>query len=163
MPIQVGETLPHVTLQRMAQGGVVSDDFDSLFANQKIVLFAVPGAFTPTCSQAHLPGFVVHADTIKAKGVDRIYCLSVNDAFVMNAWGQAHNAEALDMLADGNADFVRALGLDIDVSQRGMGVRARRFALIADNGVVTWLAVEEPGQFEQSSAEAVLAALEDAS
>lgn len=160
MSIQVGDTLPQATLYRMAQGGPVSESFESLFAHQTVVLFAVPGAFTPTCSQSHLPGFVVNADKIKAKGVDRICCLSVNDAFVMDAWGREHNAEAIDMLADGNADFVKALGLELDLSQRGMGIRARRFALIAENGVVTWLAVEEPGQFEKSSAEAVLRVLD---
>jgi len=160
MSIQVGETLPQFTVYRMAQGGPVSETFDSLFANRKVVLFAVPGAFTPTCSQSHLPGFVINADRIKALGVDRICCLSVNDAFVMDAWGQAHNAEAIDMLADGNAEFVTALGLEMDVRQRGMGIRSKRFALLADNGVVAWLAVEGPGQFEKSSAEAVLNALQ---
>lgn len=159
MSIQVGDTLPKVTLYRMAEGGPVAETFESLFTDQKVVLFAVPGAFTPTCSQAHLPGFVVNADTFKEKGVDRIICLSVNDAFVMSAWGDQHNADAIDMIADGNADFVKALGLDLDVSTRGMGIRARRFAMIVNDGVVEWLGVEDSGQFEKSSAEAVLAAL----
>lgn len=160
MSIQVGDTLPNATLYRMAEGGPVTENFDSLFAGQKTVLFAVPGAFTPTCSQSHLPGFVVHADAIKARGVDRVICLSVNDAFVMAAWGKQHNAQAIDMIADGNADFVKALGLELDVTSRGMGIRSRRFALIADNGVVKWLGVEHSGQFEKSSAEAVLTALD---
>lgn len=160
MSIQVGDTLPNATLYRMAEGGPVAETYDSLFAGQKVVLFAVPGAFTPTCSQAHLPGFVVNADTIRDKGVDRIICLSVNDAFVMSAWGEAHNAnDTIDMIADGNADFVKALGLELDVSSRGMGIRSRRFALIANNGVVEWLGIEDSGQFEKSSAEAILKAL----
>lgn len=160
MSIEIGQTLPNVTLYRMGEGGPVSENFESLFKGQKVVLFGLPGAFTPTCSQSHLPGFVVLADQLKAKGVDRIGCISVNDAFVMSAWGQSQNAEELDMLADGNADFVRALGLDLDLTSRGMGVRAKRFALIANNGNVTWIEVEAPGQFEVSSAEAVLKALE---
>lgn len=160
MSIQVGDTLPKTTLYRMAEGGPVAETFESLFGAQRVVLFAVPGAFTPTCSQAHLPGFVANADKIKAKGVDRIICLSVNDAFVMNAWGEQHNADNIDMIADGNADFVKALGLDLDVTSRGMGIRARRFALIANNGVTEWLGIEDSGQFEKTSAEAIMAALQ---
>ncbi len=160
MTIQVGETLPNVLLHRMGEGGPVSVSSDDLFADQTVVLFAVPGAFTPTCSQSHLPGFVVNADTLTAKGVDRIVCLSVNDAFVMAAWGKQQNADALDMIADGNADFVEALGLEMDATGRGMGVRSRRFALIAKNGIVEWIAVEEPGQFEVSSSEHVINALD---
>lgn len=159
MTIQVGETLPNVIVHRMGEGGPISVSTDELFTDQKVVLFAVPGAYTPTCSQSHLPGFVVNADAILAKGVDRIICLSVNDAFVMSSWGREQNAEALSMIADGNADFVEALGLEMDATSRGMGVRARRFALIANNGVVEWIAVEEPGQFEVSSSEKVLEAL----
>jgi peroxiredoxin len=159
MTIQVGESLPNVIMHRMGEGGPVSLSSDELFADQKVVLFSVPGAFTPTCSQSHLPGFVVNADKIKAQGIDRIVCLSVNDAFVMAAWGKQQNADALDLIADGNADFVEALGLDMDATSRGMGVRSRRFALIANDGVIEWLAVEEPGQFEVSSSENVLAAL----
>lgn len=160
MSIQVGESLPtDILLYKMAESGPISQSFDDLFKDQRVVLFAVPGAFTPTCSQAHLPGFVVAADQLKAMGIDRIICLSVNDAFVMNAWGKQHNAEALDMVGDGNADFVKALGLDMDASGRGMGTRSRRFALIAENGLVQWLGIEEPSQFEKSSADAVMAAL----
>lgn len=160
MSIQVGDVLPaDILLYRMAESGPISESTQSLFRDQRVVLFAVPGAFTPTCSQAHLPGFVVAADQLRALGVDRIICLSVNDAFVMHAWGQQHNAEAIDMMADGNADFVKALGLDMDASGRGMGIRSRRFALIADNAKVSWVGIEEPGQFEKSSADAVLEAL----
>lgn len=160
MSIQVGDVLPsNILLYRMAESGPISESTQSLFQHQRVVLFAVPGAFTPTCSQAHLPGFVVAADRLREMGVDRIICLSVNDAFVMNAWAQQHNAEALDMLGDGNADFVKALGLDMDASGRGMGIRSRRFALIADNAEVRWIGIEEPGQFEKSSAEAVITAL----
>lgn len=160
MSIQVGDVLPaDILLYRMVESGPISESSQSLFQDQRVVLFAVPGAFTPTCSQAHLPGFVVAADQLKAMGVDRIICLSVNDAFVMHAWGQQHNAEAIDMLGDGNADFVKALGLDMDASGRGMGIRSRRFALVADNARVSWLGIEEPGQFEKSTAEAVVTAL----
>ena len=160
MSIQVGDVLSaDILLYRMAESGPISEPTQSLFQDQRVVLFAVPGAFTPTCSQAHLPGFVVAADQLKAQGVDRIICLSVNDAFVMHAWGQQHNAEAINMMADGNADFVKALGLDMDASGRGMGIRSRRFALIAENAKVSWIGIEEPGQFEKSSADAVLEAL----
>ncbi|MDX1514232.1 MAG: peroxiredoxin, partial [Gammaproteobacteria bacterium] len=115
--------------------------------------------FTPTCSQAHLPGFVVNADKIKAKGVDKIVCLSVNDAFVMDAWGKTQNAEEIHMVADGNGDFAKAIGLELDLRARGMGVRAKRFARIAEDGVVNHLAVEESGKFEVSSAEKMMALL----
>lgn len=160
MSIQVGDVLPNdILLYRMAESGPISESTESLFQDQRVVLFAVPGAFTPTCSQAHLPGFVVKADEFKQLGVSRIICLSVNDAFVMNAWGLQQNAEAIDMLGDGNADFVKALGLDMDATGRGMGIRSRRFALIADDARVRWIGIEEPGQFEKSSADSVLAAL----
>lgn len=129
-----------------------------IFDGKKVVLFAVPGAFTPTCSAAHLPGFVVHVDQIKAKGVDTVACMSVNDVFVMNAWGQSANAEHLMMLADGNADFTKALGLELDGSGFGMGTRSQRFAMIVDDGVVSLLNVDA-GALEGSSAEAILAAL----
>ena len=132
---------------------------DDLFAGKKVVLFAVPGAYTPTCSMAHLPGFVVKADEIFAKGVDSIVCLSVNDVFVMDAWGQDRNAEALVMAADGNGDFTKAVGLELDATGFGMGVRSQRYAMVVDDGVVSSLHVEAPGKFEVSSAEAVLGAL----
>ncbi len=132
---------------------------DELFAGKKVVLFAVPGAFTPTCSMAHLPGFVVKADEIQAKGVDSIICLSVNDAFVMDAWGKEKNAEALIMAADGNGDFTQAIGLEMDASGFGMGVRSQRYAMVIDDGVVSALHIEDPGKLEVSSAEAVLSNL----
>jgi peroxiredoxin len=124
------------------------------------VLFALPGAFTPTCSAAHLPGYVVHADEIKAKGVDGIICLSVNDAFVMDAWGKSQNVEGkLFMVADGNGDLTRALGLEMDGRAFGMGIRSQRYAMIIENGMVTALHVEKPRKFEVSSAEAILESL----
>ena len=132
---------------------------DELFGGKKVVLFAVPGAYTPTCSQAHLPGYVVQADAIKDKGVDSIVCLSVNDAFVMDSWGTDKNAEALMMIGDGNGDFTKAVGLEMDGSGFGLGTRSQRYAMIVEDGTVTKLAVEEPGQFEVSKAEAILEAL----
>jgi peroxiredoxin len=123
------------------------------------VLFSVPGAFTPTCSAKHLPGFVERADEILAKGVDEIVCMAVNDVFVMNAWGQSANADKITMLADGNAEFANAIGLELDASGFGMGQRSQRFAFIADNGIVTGLFVEGPGEFRVSSAEYVLSEL----
>jgi peroxiredoxin len=127
-----------------------------LFDNKKVVLFALPGAYTPTCSAAHLPGFVVKADDIKARGVDDIICLSVNDAFVMDAWGKQQNAEHIKMIADGSADFTDAMGLTLDLTGNGMGVRSQRYAMIVNDGKVEWIGVEEGGQFEVSSAESVL-------
>lgn len=160
MSIEVGDSLPKdILVYRMADNGPVSITTQELFQDQRVVLFAVPGAFTPTCSEAHLPGFVVMADQFKQAGVDRVICISVNDAFVMGAWAKQQNADELDMLADGNADLVSALGLAMDASGRGMGTRSRRFALIADDGVVRWLGVEAPGEFEKSSADSVMAAL----
>tara|TARA_B110000971_G_scaffold63804_1_gene65197 strand:- start:281 stop:721 length:441 start_codon:yes stop_codon:yes gene_type:complete len=129
-----------------------------IFDGKKVVLFAVPGAFTPTCSMAHLPGFVVHVDAIKAKGVDTVACMSVNDVFVMDAWGKAANAEHLMMLADGNGDFTKALDLVLDASVYGMGARSKRFAMIVDDGVVSLLNIDEAA-LEGTSAEAILAAL----
>ncbi|WP_234495896.1 peroxiredoxin [Vibrio maritimus] len=156
--IQQGQALPNVTLSQLTADGMVNHNVAELFADKKVVLFAVPGAFTPTCSEAHLPGFVVNADTIKAKGVDLICCVSVNDAFVMKAWGEVHNASELLMLGDGDAAFTKAIGLDMDTASFG-GVRSQRYAMIIDNGVVTQLNVEAPSQFEVSTAEAILAAL----
>lgn len=159
MTIQQGDKLPQATMHSMVDGKPTPMTTDDLFAGKKVVVFAVPGAFTPTCSQAHLPGFVVHADAIKAKGVDSIVCLSVNDAFVMGAWGASANAEHLLMVGDGNGDFTKALGLEMDGSGFGLGTRSQRFAMIVDDGTVTTLAVEAPGQLEVSTAEAMLAAL----
>ena len=159
MAIQEGDRLPEATLHTMKDGKPTPVTTGDLFGGKKVVVFAVPGAFTPTCSQAHLPGYVVHADAIKAKGVDDIVCLSVNDAFVMGAWGDGQNAEALVMVGDGNGDFTEALGLEMDGSGFGLGTRSQRYAMIVDDGVVTKLAVEAPGQFEVSKAEAILEAL----
>ncbi len=159
MTIKVGDRIPDATLHTMGEKGPQPLTTQEIFGGRKVVLFAVPGAFTPTCSKAHLPGFVVNADKLKAKGVDTIACLSVNDAFVMGAWGASANAEKLLMLADGNATFTKALGLELDASGFGMGTRSQRFAMIVEDGVVKKLAVEAPMKFEVSSAEAMLAAL----
>jgi len=157
MAIAVGEKIPAGTLKIAATDGMKDVSTDELFGGKKVVLFAVPGAFTPTCSKQHLPGFVSKANELKAKGVDSIICLSVNDAFVMDAWGKAHQADdAVIMAADGNAEFTRALGLEFDASDFGMGVRAQRFALIVDDGVVKGVYIEAPMKFEVSSAEAIL-------
>ena len=155
----VGDKIPSATLKIMGEKGPQDLSTEELFAGKKVVLFAVPGAFTPTCSMAHLPGFVALADKIKDKGVDAIACLSVNDAFVMDAWGKGANAEELLMVSDWDAGFSKALDLTMDASGFGLGVRSQRFALIAEDGVITHLAVEAPGQFEVSKAEAVLEAL----
>ncbi|GAA4355972.1 peroxiredoxin [Kangiella marina] len=156
--IKVGDKLPNVTIKVMGEEGPKDIQTDDIFSGKKVVLFAVPGAFTPTCSAAHLPGFVVNYEQFKDKGVDTVACMSVNDAFVMNAWSKDQNAENLLMVADGNADFAEALGLEMDGTGFGMGVRSKRFALIADDGVVTSLEVDEKG-FEKSSAENILSQL----
>ncbi|MEA1080310.1 peroxiredoxin [Marinobacter qingdaonensis] len=158
MAIQVGDRLPDVELQVMGENGPEKVSTGQLCAGQKVVIFAVPGAFTPTCSAAHLPGFVVDADKIKAKGVDRIICTSVNDTFVMDAWGKAHNAEEIVMLADGMGDFAKALGLTQDRTANQMGIRSQRYAMIVDDGVVKLLNIDEKG-LESTSSEAILAAL----
>ena len=159
MAIKEGDKLPQATLHTMQDGRPTPVTTDDLFAGKKVVLFAVPGAFTPTCSQAHLPGYVVNADAIKSKGVDSIICLSVNDAFVMGAWGENANAEQLMMVGDGNGEFTKAVGLEMDGSGFGLGTRSQRYAMIVEDGTVTKLAVEDPGQFEVSAAEAILEAL----
>ncbi|MGK4475752.1 peroxiredoxin [Aeromonas molluscorum] len=156
--ISVGQSLPAGEFTIFTTEGKQTLDTQALFAGKKVVLFAVPGAFTPTCSNAHLPGYVVKADEFSAKGVDAIYCLSVNDAFVMKAWGEAQNAQAITMLADGDASWTRALGLEKETGSFG-GVRAQRFALIAEDGLVTALNVEAPGKFEVSDADSLLALL----
>jgi peroxiredoxin len=156
MTIQVNDAVPSAKVKIVVAGEASEVDTAELFSAGKSVIFGLPGAFTPTCSQAHLPGFVVMADDIKAKGVERIVCMAVNDAFVMGAWGKASNADALTMLADGNCDFSKALGLDFDGSGFGMGQRCKRFAAIVDNGTVTHAFIEGPGEFEVSSAENVL-------
>jgi len=156
MTINVNDNIPDLSVKISLAGEVTETNTRDLFSQGKSVIFGLPGAFTPTCSKAHLPGFVVNADKINAKGVDRIICLSVNDAFVMTAWAKVNNADAITMLADGNCDFSKALGLDFDGSKFGMGQRCARFAAIIDQGVVTHLFVEGPGEFEVSSAENVL-------
>jgi peroxiredoxin len=160
MAIQVGQKIPAATLKVPTADGIQDRTTEQLFGGKKVVLFSVPGAFTPTCSAKHLPGFVQNAAAIRAKGVDAIICLAVNDAFVMGAWGKdQHVGDSIVMASDGNGEFAKALGLDFDGSKFGMGLRSQRFALIAENGVVKHLAVEAPGKFEVSSAEAVLAKL----
>ena len=159
MAIKEGDKLPEVTLHTMKDGKPTAVKTSDIFGGKKVVLFAVPGAFTPTCSLAHLPGYVVNADKIKAKGVDSIVCVSVNDAFVMDSWGKSANADEIVMVGDGNGDFTRALGLELDASAYGMGIRAKRFALYAEDGVVKQLHVEAPGEYKVSSAEHLLASV----
>ena len=157
MAISEGEKIPAVTVKNTYMSDVTTDE---LFGGKKVVLFAVPGAFTPTCSNQHLPGYVENADALKAKGVDEIICLSVNDAFVMGAWGEDRGTgDKVRMIADGNGDLTKALGLEMDGSGIGFGLRCQRFAAIIDDGTVTKLAVEAPGKFEVSAADAILAAL----
>ena len=160
MSIKVGDRLPEVTLNEMGEKGPQAVTTAELFNGKKVVLFALPGAFTPTCSAAHLPGYVVKADELREKGVDSIVCLSVNDAFVMGAWGEAQNVEGrVRMVADGSALFTKAIGLELDLTERGLGLRSDRYAMIVDDGVVTVLHCEAPGKFEVSSAESMLAEL----
>jgi glutaredoxin/glutathione-dependent peroxiredoxin len=167
MTIKVGDTLPAGTLtefidieQPGCSVGPNSLQVADLVKGKKIVIFGLPGAFTPTCSARHLPSYVEHFDKLKAKGVDEIWCLAVNDAFVMHAWGKDQKVgNKVRMMADGSADYAGKLGLQLDLIARGMGMRAQRFAMVVDNGVVKHLAVEGPGKYEVSGAEAVLAAL----
>lgn len=159
MTIQIGDKIPECTLHTMGSEGPQPISTDDIFNGKKVVLFAVPGAFTPGCSNTHVPGFVVNADKIKAKGVDTIACLSVNDAFVMGAWGKAQNADEILMLADGNAEFTGKLGLELDASGFGMGKRSQRYAMIVEDGTVTTLNVEPGTGVDVSSAETILEAL----
>jgi len=157
MTIKVGDKVPSATLMEKQEGGPKPVKTDELFAGKKVVLFALPGAFTPTCSAKHLPGFIQNADAIKAKGVDVIACLSVNDAFVMGAWGDQQGAGGkVMMLADGNGEFAKALGLEMDATRFGMGRRSQRFSMIVDDGIVKALNVEEPGAFSVFGAEHVM-------
>ncbi|MBS24283.1 MAG: peroxiredoxin [Gammaproteobacteria bacterium] len=160
MTVQVGDKVPSATFKVMTADGPQDMSTDEVFSGKKVVLFAVPGAFTPGCSMTHLPGFVVNADAIIAKGADTIACLAVNDAFVMGAWGQAQNAEEILMLADGNGEFTAALGLELDASGFGMGNRAQRFGMIVDDGTVSYLGIEAPGEIKVSSAETMLEQLD---
>lgn len=157
MTIKVGDKIPSSILMEMKGGTPQPVKTDDLFQGKKVAVFALPGAFTPTCSAKHLPGFIQHAADLKAKGVDEIACISVNDAFVMGAWGEHQNAGGkVRMLGDGNGDFTRTLGLELDATKFGMGKRSQRYSMIVDNGVVKQLNVEEPGAFAVSSAEHML-------
>lgn len=156
--IEVGSDLPEVTFGYMDNGKMTSPRTNDLFSGKRVVLFAVPGAFTPTCSEAHLPGYVALADKIKAKGVDSIICLSVNDAFVMDAWGKSANADEIMMVADGNAYFTKSIGMDMNTSDFG-GTRSMRYSMLVDDGVVKSLNVEDPGRFEKSDAQTMLDSL----
>jgi len=160
MTIAVGDKIPSAKLKTFTAEGPKDITTDEIFNGKKVVLFAVPGAFTPTCSAKHLPGFVDKAGEIKGKGIDTIACIAVNDAFVMGAWGKAQNTgDKVLLLADGAATFTKQLGLDLDLSGPGMGIRSKRYAMLVDNGVVKVLNVEAPGAFEVSSADAILKAL----
>ncbi len=160
MTIKVGESIPAATIRRMGADGPEAIGTGEYFKGRKIVVFGLPGAYTPTCSAKHVPGFLRHADAFGAKGVDAIACLSVNDAFVMSAWGKDQGVgDRIDMLADGAAELTRALGLDLDLTERGMGVRSRRYAMVVEDGVVSALAVEEGTALEVSSAERMLEAI----
>jgi peroxiredoxin len=155
MTINVGDKIPSVMLKQLTANGMQDLSTDTVFGGKKVVMFAVPGAFTPTCSAKHLPGFVQHLKDFQAHGID-VVCMSVNDPFVMKAWGESAKADGITMLADGNGSFTKALGLEMDGSGYGLGQRSQRFALYAENGVVKSLAVEKPGVFEVSTAEAML-------
>lgn len=159
MTLKTGDNIPACTLKIMGEKGPTDITTADIFTGKKVVLFAVPGAFTPGCSMTHLPGYVVNADKIKAKGVDSIVCMSVNDAFVMDAWGKAQNAEALVMLADGNGELTAALDLELDGSGFGLGTRSQRFAMIVEDGTVTHLNVEDGPGVDVSSAETMMALL----
>ena len=160
MTIKAGDKMPAGVLTTPGAEGPEKISTEQLFAGKKVVLFSVPGAFTPTCDARHLPGFIQHADDFKAKGVDTIACMAVNDVFVMKAWAKASAVEGkVLMLADGNGDYAKALGLELDATAFGMGVRGKRFAVIVDNGVATGVFVEGPGEFKVSSAEYVLSQL----
>jgi len=160
MTIGVGDKIPSGTLTRMGSEGPQPVSTEDLFGGKKVVLFAVPGAFTPTCSAKHLPGFVEKADAIKAKGVDTVACVSVNDVFVMDAWGKSQGAGGkVEMLADGSAKLAAALGTQLDLTERGLGMRSRRYSMIVDDGVVKSLNLEEGGGFEVSDADTILGQL----
>jgi len=160
MTISAGQKMPSGVFGVMTDAGPGAISTDDLFAAKKVVLVSVPGAFTPTCSMNHLPGFVDQADALRGKGVDTIACMAVNDVFVMDAWGKDRGVgDNVMMLADGNGEYARALGLEMDGTGFGMGMRGQRFAIIVDDGVATHVGVEAPGQFEISKAEAILEAL----
>ena len=157
MTIKVGDQIPSVVLQQKTADGVQPIKTDDLFKGKRVVLFAVPGAFTPTCSAKHLPSFVQNAEQLKSKGIDAVACVAVNDAFVMDAWGKSQNADGkVTMLADGSAHFAKALGLDLDLMDKGLGMRSQRYAMVVKDGKVEKLFVEAAGKYEVSSAENVL-------
>ena len=160
MTIKVGDKVPAATLKHMAKDGPANVTTADFFKGRTVVLFAVPGAYTPTCHAKHVPGFVTHAAALKAKGVDAIGCMSVNDVFVMDAWGKVLNVgEGITMLVDGNGEFTKALGLELDASGFGMGTRSQRFAFVAKDGLISHVFVETGGEFRVSAAEHVLANL----
>jgi peroxiredoxin len=160
MAIKVGDKVPAGKFRQLTAEGPKEITTDELFNGKKVAVFAVPGAFTPTCSARHLPGYVTRAGDIRAKGVDTIACIAVNDAFVMGAWGKEHQADGkVLMLADGSGEFTKAMGLDLDLTRNGMGVRSQRYSMLVDNGVVKALNVEQPGQFDVSSAVALIKGL----
>jgi peroxiredoxin len=160
MTINIGEKIPSVTLQYMDGSSIKNESTDELLSGKKVALFALPGAFTPTCSASHLPGYVVKSDALFAKGIDLIVCLSVNDAFVMSAWGLQHNVDdRILMMADGSANFTQAVGLELDLTSNGMGVRSQRYSMLINDGVVEALNIEAAGKFEVSDADTMLSSL----
>jgi peroxiredoxin len=160
MTIKVGDKIPAVTLRYLAPDGMKAVPSEEFFAGKKVALFGLPGAYTRTCSQRHLPSYVLHADELKAKGVDTIACIAVNDPFVMSAWGKENSTEGkITMLGDGSNEFAHAIGLELDRVKEGMGMRSQRYSMLVEDGVVKALHVEEPGQFEVSSAENLLKSL----
>ena len=157
MTVQVGDTIPSATLNIMTADGPSAITTDDIFKGKTVALFGLPGAFTPTCSAQHLPGFVANADALKAKGVDSIVCLAVNDAFVMGAWGKDQNVgDKVTLVADGSAAFTKAAGLELDLTERGLGLRCQRFSMVVDDGVVKSLNIDPAGSFEATSAEKIL-------
>ncbi|MCJ8279174.1 MAG: peroxiredoxin [Rivularia sp. ALOHA_DT_140] len=160
MTIKVGDKIPSVTLKHMEESGPKDINTDELFKGKKVLLFAVPGAFTPACSAQHLPGYIQNAEQIKGKGVDTIACISVNDVFVMDAWGKSQNAgDKVLMLADVDGEFTKAAGLELDLNGKGLGLRSRRYAMVLEDGVVKELELEDGGKLEISTAEKLLAKL----
>ncbi|MBV8237699.1 MAG: peroxiredoxin [Sphingomonas sp.] len=156
MTISVGDKLPHTTFVKATDNGPEATDSDTFFKGRRVALFAVPGAFTPTCSAKHLPGFIEKQDELKSKGIDEVACTSVNDPFVMGAWSKSSGAEGITMLADGNGEFAEAIGLTMDGSKFGLGKRSQRYSMVVNDGVVEQLNVEAPGEFKVSTAEHML-------
>ena len=159
MTIQIGDKLPEVTFHVLENDGMKQYRTGDIFNGKTVALFALPGAYTPTCSAAHVPSYVVNFGRLKEKGVDTVACVSVNDAFVMKSWGEVQNAENLLMLADGSAAFTKAVGLELDLTDKGMGLRSQRYSMLVKDGVVTQLNIEEAGKFEVSDAETLLSQL----